>query len=399
MRKLLWLCAAAAVLAAVAVYLAADHAGRHPRTLLGRCLVGAYHAGTQYNVFYSAGKAAAEHTTQVLHHVLARRIVIPVLGQTNPVAAAPAPHAEHAPAPCPQSCPAATEHPVVPAPRMLGHIDIPVVEETSEPIEHEPLQVIYMPDEEPPMAEAPATMPHAEEPSATPMTMPHADEEEATGAGTSPFDFWMDLFRDAAQHVTPAGAEESDKGVVAPDPADCKEDPYHPYQYPGCPYGGCPDSHRSYDPHAGCCPYSGKCPRCESARPHCECEEESELIELQTAPVEPKADEKMTGQLRDLREKYEKLLARRGQREAFEVQVRARFQDFLSGRNTLDAFLEEQRFWVAAAANEYAAIEEYNRAMSGFVQPTNRMPHHKTGPDTTEFRPGDAPLPYGLIPY
>jgi outer membrane protein TolC len=71
-------------------------------------------------------------------------------------------------------------------------------------------------------------------------------------------------------------------------------------------------------------------------------------------------------QYRRLSSAYEQVRAQRAQREAFGEQLRARNQEFLAGRGTLDILLEAQRFWADALANEYNAIVQYNNAIAGF---------------------------------
>jgi outer membrane protein TolC len=63
---------------------------------------------------------------------------------------------------------------------------------------------------------------------------------------------------------------------------------------------------------------------------------------------------------------YEQVRAQRAQREAFGEQLRARQQEYLAGRGTLDILLEAQRFWADALANEYQAIVSYNNALCAF---------------------------------
>jgi outer membrane protein TolC len=74
----------------------------------------------------------------------------------------------------------------------------------------------------------------------------------------------------------------------------------------------------------------------------------------------------LTQTYRLLFERYSVIEARRAQREAFADQLRARFEEFLAGRGTLDILLEAQRFWAQALASEYAAIVDYNNALSSF---------------------------------
>jgi outer membrane protein TolC len=69
---------------------------------------------------------------------------------------------------------------------------------------------------------------------------------------------------------------------------------------------------------------------------------------------------------RNLSTNYELIRAQRAQREAFGEQLRARFQEFLAGRGTLDLLLEAQRFWADALANEYTAVGQYNQSIASF---------------------------------
>jgi outer membrane protein TolC len=81
---------------------------------------------------------------------------------------------------------------------------------------------------------------------------------------------------------------------------------------------------------------------------------------------EYRATRLLTWTYRLLFERYSVIEARRAQREAFADQLRARFEEFLAGRGTLDILLEAQRFWAQALASEYAAIVDYNNALSSF---------------------------------
>jgi outer membrane protein TolC len=65
-------------------------------------------------------------------------------------------------------------------------------------------------------------------------------------------------------------------------------------------------------------------------------------------------------------ERYNLIESRRAQREAFADQLRARFEEFLAGRGTLDILLEAQRFWAQALSSEYGAIVDYNNALASF---------------------------------
>jgi outer membrane protein TolC len=82
--------------------------------------------------------------------------------------------------------------------------------------------------------------------------------------------------------------------------------------------------------------------------------------------LELKAQRFLARYYRQLSLAYETIRAQRAQREAFGEQLRARYQEFLAGRGTLDILLEAQRFWADALANEYQAIVQYNNAICGF---------------------------------
>jgi hypothetical protein len=60
MRKLVWCGAACAVAAAVAVYLAADYAAKHPDSYLGRCATAAAYLGARSNPFTLAGTVVGQ---------------------------------------------------------------------------------------------------------------------------------------------------------------------------------------------------------------------------------------------------------------------------------------------------------------------------------------------------
>jgi RNA polymerase sigma factor (sigma-70 family) len=81
---------------------------------------------------------------------------------------------------------------------------------------------------------------------------------------------------------------------------------------------------------------------------------------------ELKAQRFLARYYRQLSTDYETIRAQRAQREAFGEQLRARQQEFLAGRGTLDILLEAQRFWADALANEYTAIVSYNNSLAGF---------------------------------
>ncbi len=96
--------------------------------------------------------------------------------------------------------------------------------------------------------------------------------------------------------------------------------------------------------------------------------------------------------LRDMQSKAERFLAlqytrlpafheqgkaQRAQREAFGEQLRARQQEYLAGRGTLEVLLEAQRFWADAVSGEYQAVVSYNNALCAFeFARGNLLRHH-----------------------
>ncbi|HJT77235.1 MAG TPA: TolC family protein, partial [Gemmataceae bacterium] len=95
----------------------------------------------------------------------------------------------------------------------------------------------------------------------------------------------------------------------------------------------------------------------------------------------------LTQQYREIFARYEVIGAQRAQREAYGVQLRARIEEFLAGRGTLDILLEAQRFWAQALAAEYQAIVDYNNALAGFEYAKGTMLKHDN------VYVADGPLP------
>jgi outer membrane protein TolC len=81
---------------------------------------------------------------------------------------------------------------------------------------------------------------------------------------------------------------------------------------------------------------------------------------------ELKAQQFLALEYRHLFEYYANIEARRAQREAYGVQLEARFKSFLAGRGTLDFLLEAQRNWADALQSEYTSIVNYNTAIALF---------------------------------
>jgi outer membrane protein TolC len=84
----------------------------------------------------------------------------------------------------------------------------------------------------------------------------------------------------------------------------------------------------------------------------------------------------LAGQYRQLITRYELIRANRAQREAFGLQMAARYQDFLAGRGTLDILLESQRFWAAALAQEYNEIANYQIALAAWEYAKGTIMQH-----------------------
>lgn len=81
---------------------------------------------------------------------------------------------------------------------------------------------------------------------------------------------------------------------------------------------------------------------------------------------ELKLQRNMAFAYRRIFEFYAQIEAQRAQREAYAVQLDARFKEFLAGRGTLDFLLESQRNWADALRAEYDAIVQYNNTLALF---------------------------------
>jgi outer membrane protein TolC len=69
---------------------------------------------------------------------------------------------------------------------------------------------------------------------------------------------------------------------------------------------------------------------------------------------------------RDLIQFREEILTRRSQREALAVQVKARYEKFKGGKESIDLLVRTQRNWADALRDEYFAIARYNIALADF---------------------------------
>lgn len=77
-------------------------------------------------------------------------------------------------------------------------------------------------------------------------------------------------------------------------------------------------------------------------------------------------------------EKYEVIIARRAQREAFAEQVEARQKEFEAGTTTADFLLEAQRQWANALSVEYQSVVDYNNALVAFQFAKGTLLHHNS---------------------
>jgi outer membrane protein TolC len=69
---------------------------------------------------------------------------------------------------------------------------------------------------------------------------------------------------------------------------------------------------------------------------------------------------------RDLFRFHTQIGIQRSQREAYAEQLRARFEELLAGKTTVDVLLEAQRFWAQALAQEYNNVYLYNATLARF---------------------------------
>jgi hypothetical protein len=227
------------------VYLAADHASRHHDSCAGRVAIAAYQAAVYHNPVYRAAQAASGNTTAAV-------------GTT--------PRCKSGESPCTAVCiqveaDAATINPS--AHRLPGSIGLR--EEEAEPSALEldwgpgGVAVELVP---PPRVVSCHSCVSGEEceqlpvvprvlDDETPAFMPYAEEPEPHGGFLG---FWKQMirklsssgvgFKDCCQE------KEENEAPNYGKPPECREDPYHSQQYPGCPASVCPH-HRNYCPHSG----------------------------------------------------------------------------------------------------------------------------------------------------
>ncbi len=82
--------------------------------------------------------------------------------------------------------------------------------------------------------------------------------------------------------------------------------------------------------------------------------------------MELKTQQYLALRYRRLIETYEQIKIQRAQREAFAVQLKARFEEFNNGKGTVDILLEAQRFWADALASKYANIGADNAELAAW---------------------------------
>jgi hypothetical protein len=246
MRKVFWCCAAAAVCLAAAVYLAADYAGRHSDTLLGRCVSAGYQVATKYNPVYRVSQAAALGTYHMAKSLLAPEM-----------AAASAAAEEQCECPgckgarcghCPKCCKKAKgdcakdkpaeDAPMPPMPQ-VDPVDVPAHNLGKIIIQEEEEPRIQIEKPMPPVEgaeEVPQFMPFVDDQPPVPATMPRV--EEASSFKPAGFMKLGDLPKsDVAPAEMPKVEEPPMEESKAQEPQ-----PYHD------------------NPHSNCCPYTGKCP-------------------------------------------------------------------------------------------------------------------------------------------
>lgn len=103
--------------------------------------------------------------------------------------------------------------------------------------------------------------------------------------------------------------------------------------------------------------------------------------------VEYRTTRDLTQWYRELFTQHELIRTRRAQREAFAEQLRARFQEYLAGRSTLDILLEAQRFWANALSSEYLAVVAYQNALANFEYAKGTLMNH----DSIQIAEGPLP--------
>ncbi len=90
---------------------------------------------------------------------------------------------------------------------------------------------------------------------------------------------------------------------------------------------------------------------------------------------------------RDLFRFHAQIAIQRSQREAYAEQLRARTEELLAGKTTVDVLLEAQRFWAQALAQEYSNIAQYNATLARFEHAKGTILIH----DNVQINEGPLP--------
>jgi hypothetical protein len=263
MRKLLWCCSAAGVLAGAGLFTATFFACRNPESVVGRCVGAA--AGTSVLVEPMARAAAV--LAKVTHQVVAAPETSSAIGSVeecvppDPQPIEPEPMAEPA------------EAGVIEMPQNeLPPEAAPIVIHEEDPMPHEGVEAVPstidingMQEPLPPSA-CPMVMPYCtddDEGEVAPKpSMPYADEGETKRADGSEetddgYKAWKKLFEGAGQESRSEGEELPAPAADIPGEPKCQEDCHRHEHYSGCPYVTCPYTGKSY-PLCGPAPKPGK---------------------------------------------------------------------------------------------------------------------------------------------
>lgn len=212
MRKLIWGCAAGAVVVACCAVWAAHHAAHHPQSLIGRVLHGASHVAACANPY--AG----------FSNVLAR---LKSANETKPDEVAI--DVDGLPAdPTPEGAPE--------APAVAGPIDAPkdaapiVIPESDRPAAAAVPEAVEVPASKEPTA--PPTMPPAGDGEESELPMPTLEEEACRG--------WWQTITGWFKADKCCHEDDLDGFEIKPLPGagECREDENHHRHYPGCPATG-----------------------------------------------------------------------------------------------------------------------------------------------------------------
>jgi hypothetical protein len=255
MRKLLWCCSAAGVLAAGSLFAAVYFACRCPDSTLGRFVYTA--ATVTYTLQPVRGLAsmverANEATVAMTPAASAGSVEECIPADPQPIEPEPASTAVAAVDEMPVEKPEPEPAPIVihedePMPRAE------VVEAPPSTIDIAGLQGQEMPD-----SACPMVMPYCvdDDELAPRPSMPYADADKKQADGSEPseddaFKAWMKLFDESGKgEKTPAGEELPAPHEEPGSASKCEEDIHRHEQYPGCPYVTCPYTGKSYPSRA-----------------------------------------------------------------------------------------------------------------------------------------------------